>query len=235
MDEKIKENDMPEVLEGELPQGCPVMSEEEEAALMKKSRKKKMIIGVSVFALVGIISGVLLMLEPWAESTLGETLGMYGSNKSYSNYAADYDLDVTTVKEYMELDRNIYFQKGNEKYIVSESDDNTPDIDFFIEYFDCAINGRYEEYNAMFTDNYYESNEPYIRFAPQMIYDITIEKLSESYSGGKTNYTYNVTYRIYHNNGTFRNDIGSDGAKTLYFSLIEENGEVKIDRITYYV
>ena len=126
----------------------------------------------------------------------------------------------------MELDRNIYFIKGGEKFIIEDSADNTPDIDFFIEYFDCAINGRYNEYNDMFTENYYKTNEPYIRFAPQMIYDISIEKLSESYLNGKTNYTYNVTYR---------NDIGSDGAKTLFFALVEDNGEVKIDRITYYV
>ena len=184
---------------------------------------------------IGIVSGVLLLLEPWAKNAFVETLGMYGSNKSYNHYPADYDLVVTEVEEYMELDRNIYFQKGGERFIIEDNADNSPDLDFFIKYFDCAINGRYEEYNAMFTENYYKSNEPYIRFAPQMIYDITVEKLSESYSNGKTNYTYNVTYRIYKNNGTFRNDIGSDGAKTLFFALVEDNGEVKIDRITYYV
>lgn len=230
-----RDTDMPELLEGELPEGTPVMSEEEEAQLKKKNKKKRMTAGIAIFAAIGIVSGVLLALEPWAKSVFGETLGMYGSNKSYSNYTPDYDLDVTTVEEYMELDRNIYFIKGGEKFIIEDSADNTPDIDFFIEYFDCAINGRYNEYNDMFTENYYKTNEPYIRFAPQMIYDISIEKLSESYSNGKTNYTYNVTYRIYKNNGTFRNDIGSDGAKTLFFALVEDNGEVKIDRITYYV
>ena len=40
---------------------------------------------------------------------------------------------------------------------------------------------------------------------------------------------------IHRNDGTFRNDIDSDASKTLYFELIEENGVVKIDRITYYV
>ncbi len=227
--------EMPEVYDGEMPEGAPVMSEEEEAALKRKNKKKKMIAGVAIFAAVGIISGVLLALEPLAKSVLGESLGMYGSNKSYSNYTPDYDLDVRTVSEYMELDRNIYFKKGGEKFVVEESEDNSPDLKFFIKYFDCAINGRYNEYNKMFTDNYYKTNEPYVRFAPQMIYDISIEKLSERYENGKTNYTYNVTYRIYKNNGTFRNDIGSDGAKTLFFALVEDNGEIKIDRITYYV
>ena len=235
MSEKTKDNDMPELLDGELPAGVPVMTEAEEAEWKRKNKKKKMIAGISIFLAVGIISGALLLVEPFAKGKLGETLGMYGSNKSYNHYPADYDLDVTTVKEYMELDRDIHMVRGGETYILDTSVNNTPDIEFFIEYFDCAINGRYEEYNDMFTARYYKTNEPYIRFAPQMIYDIKLEKLSESYSDGKTHYTYNVTYRIYKNNGTFRNDIGSDGAKTLFFGLIEDNGVVKIDRITYYV
>ena len=136
-----RDTDMPELLEGELPEGTPVMSEEEEAQLKKKNKKKRMIAGIAIFAAIGIVSGVLLALEPWAKSVFGETLGMYGSNKSYSNYTPDYDLDVTTVEEYMELDRNIYFINGGEKFIIEDSADNTPDIDFFIEYFDCAING----------------------------------------------------------------------------------------------
>lgn len=230
-----KDLEMPELDDGILPEGAPVMSEEEEAALKKKNKKKKMIAGVAIFAAVGIISGVFLALEPLAKNVFEGSLGMYGSDKSYSNYTPDYNLDVTSVPEYMELDRNIYFKKGGEKFIVEESDENSADLKFFLKYFDLAINGKYNEYNDLFTENYYKTNEPYVRFAPQMIYDITIEKLSERYQNGGTSYTYNVTYRIYKNNGTFRNDIGSDGAKTLFFSLVEENGELKIDRITYYV
>ncbi len=234
MSEKIKDKDFPEVYDGEIPQGAPVMSEEEEALMKKKSKKKMMIVGIAIFTVIGILSGVLLMLEPWVSSELGESLGMYGSNKSYNHYPADYDLDVTTVEEYMDLDRNIYFKKGGEKIILEESSENTPDKAFFINYFELAINGRYEEYNALFTESYYKSNEPYIRFAPQMIYDITVEKLSENYSGGNTEYKYNVSYRIYKNNGTFRNDIGSDGSKTLLFTIIDDGKEVKIDAINYY-
>ncbi len=227
--------EMPEIDDGNLPQGAPVMSEEEEAAFKKKTKKKKMIVGVAIFAAVGIISGVLLALEPYAQKAFNETLGMYGSDGSYSYYKPDYNLDVTSVPEYMELNRLIYFKKGGERYAIDEDEKKSPDIEFFFDYFDAAINGRYKEYNDMFTENYYKSNEPYISFAPQMIYDITIEKLSEKYENGRTNYAYNVTYRIYKNNGTFRNDIGSDSAKTLYFVLVEENGEVKIDMINYYL
>ena len=45
----------------------------------------------------------------------------------------------------MELDRNIYFRKGGEKFIIEESVDNTPDIDFFIEYCGLVFDENYEE------------------------------------------------------------------------------------------
>ena len=233
--EKKKEADMPELLREQTESDAPVMSEEEDALLKKKNKKKGIIIGIAAVAIVGIVSGVLLMLEPWAKEQISESLGMYGSNKSYGNYEADYDLDVTTVKEYMELDRNIYFMQNGEKYFITDSPEMTADKEFFINYFDCTINGRYKEYNDLFTDNYYKKNDPYVRFTPQMIYDITVEKLSENYENGKTVYKYNVSYRIYRNNGTFRNDIGSDGSKTLLFTLVGENNQVKIDAIDYYV
>lgn len=232
---KDKKTEMPELFDGEIPDGAPVMSEEEIAEYKKKRKKRRVISSICITLAACVVCGALLILRPWDSKGLGETLGMYGSNKSYNHYPAEYDLDVTTVEEYMELDRNIYFVRGGERLMLSDMGELTPDKEFFIEYFDIAINGRYEEYNALFTEAYYEDNEPYVRFAPQMIYDISIEKLSESYADGGTNYTYNVTYRIYRNNGTFRNDIGSDGAKTLFFSLIEKGGEIKIDRITYYV
>ena len=233
--EKKIDTDIPELLQGEEESTAPVMSEEEEIQLKKKNKKKKIIIGMAVVALVGILSGALLILEPWAKQKIGESLGMYGSNKSYGHYDANYDLDVTTVEEYMQLDRNIYFMQNGEKYFLSESTEMTEDKEFFVYYFDCAINGRYTEYNELFTDNYYKKNEPYVRFAPQMIYDITVEKLSESYKDGNTVYKYNVSYKIYKNNGTFRNDIGSDGSKTLMFTLIGNGSEVKIDAIDYYL
>ena len=69
-----------------------------------------------------------------------------------------------------------------------------------------------------------------------MLYNLNVTKLWEKVeSDTVTRYAFDVTYMIHRNDGTFRNDIDSDSSKTLYFELIEENGVVKIDRITYYV
>ena len=75
------------------------------------------------------------------------------------------------------------------------------------------------------------------RFAPQMLYDIRIEMLSnDPQNDGTVLYAFNVEYKIHRNDGTFRNDIDSDASKKLYFELYEDTeGLVRIDRITYYV
>ena len=99
---------------------------------------------------------------------------------------------------------------------------------------DISIGGEYNEYNKLFTEEYYKSNEPYYSFTQQMIYDIRIERLSETVIDGEDVFYYNVSYKIHKNNGTFRNDIGSDGSKTLCFKLVNKNGTILIDSINYY-
>lgn len=204
----------------------------------KKNRKKYALIFIAVALIIGILSGVLLYLIDRADQSKNSDLtNMYSDElHSYIFYKPDYDLDVTTVAEYMELDRMLYYKEGSEEFgITDDAEDYGEAVVFFEKYFKSVIAGDWEAYNEMFTENYFETNEPKIRFAPQMIYDMHISKLWERSETGRTVYAFDVSYRIYRNNGTFRNDIDSGAAKTLYFELVEINGEVKIDRITYYV
>ena len=108
-------------------------------------------------------------------------------------------------------------------------------VRFFVGYFDAVIRGDWETYNTFFTDRYYEAEEPHVRFAPQMIYNIEVEQLDETAKeDGTTKWTFNVGYMIYRNDGTFRNDIPSNAVKKLRFTLIEASDGVKIDAIDYY-
>ena len=63
-----------------------------------------------------------------------------------------------------------------------------------------------------------------------MIYGITLEQKAKT----ETSYVYDVTYAIYRNDGTFRNDIDSNAFKTLIFELVYESGALKINAIDYY-
>ena len=208
----------------------------------KNKARRAVIIGICVMAVLGAVSWLLLygkpeILDNAADKVQDKIAGMYGSNQSYIYYPVDDALDVTLVDEYMELDRTIHYTLGAETFALTDDIISIfgKDVQFFKAYFECAVAGDYQTYNSLFTDNYYKKNEPYYSFAPQMIYDIYIEKLSEDTSSGNTVYAYNVSYKIFRNNGTFRNDIGSDGSKTLYFELVEQDGIILIDKIDYYV
>lgn len=206
----------------------------------KKARKKKMLIAILIVSALGAVSWVLLenpqLFEKKEEK---KAASMYSDTiKSYIFYPSNYNLDVTTDEVYMGLNRYVYYKNGGETFAVTDGNylQYGKAVDFFGTYFDTVIAGDWETYNTYFTDHYYESNEPYKLFAPQMLYDILIEQLSQTENkDGTVVYTFNVSYKIHRNDGTFRNDIDSDSKKPLYYELIQDtDGTVKIDRITYY-
>ena len=227
---------------------APVPAAETANASTKNTKKKKIAI-ISVFlslCILGAVSWVLLYLVDFSSTNKnpmfqsdkkGGIDGMYGNTQTYIFYPIDRDLDIMTDKDYLDLDRSLYYTKGAETYAIDKENvrDLTDDIKFFIKYFDLAIAGNYTSYNKLFTEKYYKSNEAYYSFTQQMIYDMHIEKLGEKAVDGKTEFYYDVSYKIHKNNGTFRNDIESDASKTLFFTLVETDSGILIDSIDYYV
>ncbi len=207
----------------------------------KQQKKRKMLIGIIVVTLLGAMSWVLLENpQIFERDTKSEKpTSMYSDTLySYNFYPTDYDLDPTQDERYMQYDRYIYYKNGAVSQAILEGEENDygPAVKFFTDYFKTVIAGDAETYNTYFTDRYYEDYDPYIQFAPQMLYNIQVEQLSEkSNNDGTSNWTFNVTYMIHRNDGTFRNDLDSDSSKKLCFELIGyPDGTVKIDNITYY-
>ena len=210
----------------------------------KRKGKSRTLLAVTV-AVILIVSSATILLYPYIRQKLGsskkpDNLPMYSDKLvSYNFYPSIYDLDITTVPEYMDLDRYLYYTIGGNTIAVTDGNYQAYGnaVAFFGEYFETVIAGDVEKYNTFFTNRYYETADPYELFAPQMLYDINVEQLSRTVSDTDNSITYafNVSYKIYRNDGTFRNDIPSDASKTLYFELIENDGDIKIDRITYRV
>ncbi len=221
-----------------LPAGNPRPDAE-----IRKRNKRRILIGFGILCALGLVSAVCLQNPQWfvvEHEVPASNTSMYSDRiVSYAFYPTDYDLDVTADEEYMGLDRYVYFKNGNETIAITDGDyaAYNPAVEFFGKYFETVIAGDAETYNTFFSDLYYKNNKPYDRFAPQMLYDIRIEMLSQDpQNDGSTLYAFNVEYKIHRNDGTFRNDIDSDASKKLYFELYEDKeGVVKIDRITYYV
>ncbi len=206
-------------------------------------KKKTIIVVFAVLCVLGAVSWYLVygnpdILKGAADKAEDGIIAMYGGTKSYDFYPADQAPDVDDVRQYNGLDRQMYYTNGAETFAVYEEDLDSygDDVKFFFRYFKTVIAGDHKTYNSeFFTDDYFEENEKTCDFTPQMLYDIHVEKLTLPADSGKIETCYNVSYKIFHNNGTFRNDIGSDGSKTLRFYLTEKGGKVLIDRIEYYV
>ena len=148
-------------------------------------RKRRMVIGIVVVCILGAASWVLLQHPELLERkpAVTQKTSMYSDRiLSYNFYPTDYSLDVTKNEEYMGLDRYIHLQRGAENFAITDGDYASwgEDIAFFARYFEAAIAGDAETYNSLFTDAYYKTHEPYERFAPQMIYGITLERQSET-------------------------------------------------------
>ncbi len=208
--------------------------------LDKKKKKQRMLIGILIVTVLAVISYILLENPQIFEGNKDKSPTSMYSDKLYSYvfYPSDYDLDVTADETYMGYDRLLHFKSGNVTVDVSaeDADGYNDAVAFFVDYFDTVIAGDADTYNTFFTEKYYESADPYSRFAPQMLYDLLIEQLSEqSNDDGTTTWGFNVSYKIHRNDGTFRNDLPSDASKKLYFELVgDKSGNVLIDRITYY-
>lgn len=203
------------------------------------SKKKKMQIALAVICVLAAISYIILEHPEIFQKKSDSPKSMYSDRLySYNFYEADFDRDVTKDEYYMQFDRYVHYKNGNVSVAVldDEIDEYNNAVKFFVEYFRIVTHGETEKYNELFTEKYYESNEPYVAFTPQMIYNIEVEQLSETELGdGSDKWAFNVTYMIYRNDGTFRNDLDSDSSKKLYFELIEDkNGNIKIDFIDYY-
>lgn len=162
-------------------------------------------------------------------------------------YMADWEKDVMKDEKYLALDRNVYFYDTRRNEKISISDENSADVsqdykagvELLRKYVRYAINGNHTAMNKLFSDAYfaagYDAKEA---FTMQQIYDICITniRLSATEENGKTyqSYEFWLEYRIRENNGTFRNDVGSDGAKPEMFIITDRNGDVKIDAIIPY-
>jgi|GEM_PF-3348304 hypothetical protein len=139
-------------------------------------------------------------------------------------------------EDFLDLNRFIYFKEGNVTRGISEDNEQsfTDDALFFKKYFDAIEAGDADAYNALFTADYkaeFGEKEP---FTPQMTYDRLIERVSITHSGAVSSYTYNVYYKFFHNDGTFRDDVYSDAERPLQIIIDTSERELKISSLKYF-
>lgn len=163
-------------------------------------------------------------------------------NGSFIFYEADYKYNIMNDREYLDLDRQIYFENPLSGITVSFNEDTLEDLpedqkDYIMvlyEFIDHAIHGKSAELNALFSEEYVEAGGDLKRdFTMQQLYNIKItyiDTVSEVVDGNThVSYDYWLEYMIRKNNGTFRNDMESDCIRKEYVRVTNRDGNLGID------
>ena len=157
---------------------------------------------------------------------------------SYIFYPSDYEKDIFSDPEYLDLNRYITVVDGPLAITVTDGDflSHGEVVVFLAEkYIDSIIKGDAERYNSCFSEKYYENNKPLEQFTMQQLYNITLTlEDTEKIENGDEEYMlygYRVEYMIHCNNGSFRYDMHSDSFRPQYLVISDRGGEYLIDQV----
>lgn len=193
----------------------------------KDVKKLKIVFIIAISILVIFMIGLLLALFLLKDQPMP-------SGGEY--YPANYDENIFLNQAYMGFQRDlIYGANGVEQLFSYEKDLESADTEcqFFLKYFHTVINGEYQSYKDFFVDGYFKEDP---MFTMQMIYDPAVRYHSASIDeiDGKevTLLNFEVSYRIFKNNKTFRSEVSSNSLVPQIYQLIKtEDGTYKIFRI----
>ena len=189
----------------------------------------KTFLAISVILILLIIAALVL----WIVSQNTKATPEY----DYDFYEPNYELDLNDYPEYLEKNRVIQYTDETRQQLEI-TDENYRDFGevgkFFHKYFKAIKEGDCDTYNSLFEKKLLRKRGKQEEFTEQMIYDIDLRFMSKTELDDNTDAVqYTLKYRIYRNDGTFRDDIGSDMSRkqfiTVYYDL--ETGEAKIHNV----
>lgn len=200
----------------------------------KKRIKRIIIIVVGIFAFLGLLLGVLALITKIIKPDYEDT-----SYEDFRFYEADYSKNILEDESYLNRNRDIFYDRYGTEQILTDTnvDDIAASARFFYDYFNCIINGDYQSYPQYFTKDCLESDGFALpeKFTMQGLYDIHVAlhsvRTNEIDGEEVVSEVFEVRYRIFENNGTFRSDILPEETRTLVFELYIYDGTVKINAI----
>lgn len=194
-------------------------------------KKKKLIVALLLVVLAVLLLLAMIPLFLWL---------FQEPEPTYSYKFADPALsaDIYADEDYMGLDRAIYYTTGQGAYefknALREEDYTSCNkaVQLLIKLVQAARDGDAAAYNACFSSEYINKEGEFAPFTMQKIYDINIREYNTSSSQTKLPdtykelYVYGLSYKIKDNNGSLRNDMGSDASREQFISVvIDQNGQ----------
>ena len=172
----------------------------------KRNRKKSVTIIAVMFA---VIFGIIILSIIAIAMISKQNEGSVNQTGSLIFYEADYDYNIMKDEDYLDLDRQIYFENTVDGMTVTFTDDTLEDLPkdqkahllHIYEFIRCAIYGRTDELNALFSQEYVDAGGKLkMDFTMQQLYNIKITyvEMSSEIVDGNTyvSYDYWLEYMI---------------------------------------
>lgn len=219
------------------------MSKPSTPETLKKKRLIVLFSLVAVFVILALLNTIdfsgtpeISTNAPYAPDTLPE----------HHFYPAP-DGDLSNDAAYVKEDRTPAYidQNNNEEDLTASLD--APFGKFFIDYLAALKNGDHAALNALYSEVYCRNHAPYSPFTKQLLYDVTIKYLykdtiktadtaaDKAYLGWHLTY-FEVSYKIYRNDGSFRRDIVDDMTIVQVFTILTDthDSDPHLNSISYY-
>lgn len=226
-----------------------------------RNLKKKRLIVLIGTLLVLLLLVLLNSIDFESSPTENASEEPYTPETYYAYYFVDpdYESNIFEDSSYQKLDQTIsYTYNGQTVDLKNSLKNGTAEIydppfgDFFVKYFSALAKGFEGSnntklgFNAYYSEVYFRNHSPFGKFAPQKVYDIDVrritdpqtiteeEKEEDAIYIGCTITSFEVRYRIYNNDGTFRRDILGDDILVQYIDLLgDRNGNYTINSVGY--
>ena len=234
----------------------PNLNIQDRQAKLERAKKRRRMFGIIVIAImvaVLLLLGIMYALEMVIKKITAPT-DDDEHPPSYNFCNPKYNEDITQDTYYMGLNRYMTYVNDAERFVITNGkySDYSPQVAFFSDYFDAAVKGDAGRLNAMYSDNFYRNHkdeyvrdhkELFMRIAPQKIYGLEIELMGQTETGEldpadrTVRSVFYVSYMIYRNDGTFRNDLppnadGDGGAVRVQEMLLTTyKGVTKIETV----
>ena len=219
-------------------------SETAECAPIAKTGEKAKAQKIVLIVLIAAVVITALYFLPY-----DKILSLFRKEKPKENiyfFPPDFETNILMDPDYLEFDRYLRFTIGSETFTVTDGNYEAlgKGCETIHAYIDAMVRGDCDAYNALFTESYYEENEPKSRFPMQRVHDVhavlylehtyTKDELDGAYEG-VIQYRYCLNYYIEENDGMVRDDMGSGVSAPIYLELLTDpsTGQTRINSISF--
>lgn len=167
--------------------------------------------------------------------------------ENYNFYPINRAENIYDDKVYMQLDRGFYFEDPSYGTTISFDPETLEDIpaeykqpvELLTKYVLAAIEGNDGKIEKLLSKKFFKDGfKAKYGFTAQKIYEtkFSIYEQDSIKENGDTwqCWSFWVSYKIRQNNGTFRDDMGSDCSRKELFVITYRDGKMEIDGITPY-